>query len=516
MNVMMTLIVVSPALTTPLPADPVPKVTHYMIVVTGGELLAGAYADGHTYFLTRTLRPLGLECVGSMSIDDKHADVVAALGFATGHAELIIVTGGLGPTTNDITREALSEFTGVELKEHPDVLGAMARRFGTTPEQLGANLRRQTQVPVGGAYLKNANGTAIGLVFEAKGKVVVALPGPPRELQPMVRDELVPFLSRRFGTRLPGCALTLRFVGLGQSQIDQKLSDNVTMPPDVVVNSTFGGGRVDFTFSLPDDTPENRRRLEQLKKEIVKCLGDNIYGEGDTTLEEHVIELLRARDETLALVEIGSDGALIAALNGAAEAHEVVTGAYVAPTKAALERLLAGRDEPSTDITDIARRAAAITGSAWVLATGPVEQEEGRGRYLNVALRCSDGHVDTWREPVRGSAEMVGSRVSTYLLDQLRRRLRGDVSNATGLFGPLRLAGDSNDFAACFIIRMVRHAAAELSAVPASSSAGRFLSRNRRMSSAIEYRHGTSTSVMLVAKRMPKPSEMAMGIMNRA
>lgn len=420
--------VVSLAMTVPLlagssePARP-PQVTRYMVVVTGGELLAGAYADGHTHFLTRTLRPLGLECAGSMSVDDKQSDLIAALGFAASRADLILVTGGLGPTTNDITREALSEFTGVELKEHPDVLGAMARRFGTAPEKLGANLRRQTKVPVGGTYLKNANGTAVGLIFEAKGHVIVALPGPPRELQTMVRDELVPFLGRRFGTRLPGCSLTMRFVGLGQSQIDQKLADNVTMPGDVIVNSQFGGGRVDFTFSLPDDTPENRKRLEQLKQAIVKCLGANIYGDGDTTLEEHVIAQLKARHETLALVEIGSDGALIAALNGAADAHQVITGAYVAPSATALQRWLSGRDEPLS-VAYIAVRIAEVTGSAWVLVTGPVEQEEGRGRYLEVALRKADGAVHNWRQPVEGSAEMVGSRVSTYLLDQLRRRLR--------------------------------------------------------------------------------------------
>jgi nicotinamide-nucleotide amidase len=263
----------------------------------------------------------------------------------------------------------------------------------------------------------------------------------------MVRDELVPFLSRRFGTRLPGCALTLRFVGLGQSQIDQKLSDNVTMPTGVIVNSAFGGGRVDFTFSLPDDTPENRQRLDQLKQAIVKCLGDNIYGQGDTTLEEHIIELLKARGETLALVEIGSDGALIAALNGAAGAHQVITGAYVAPTEATLHRFLLGPTASpwagTTDPAEIARLAVGATNSAWVLVTGPARQEEGQGRYLDVALRRSDGRVDHWRQSVRGSAEMVGSRVSTDLLDQLRRRLRDGVSDATGLRLPLDVIADA-------------------------------------------------------------------------
>ena len=124
--------------------------TRYMIVVTGGELLSGVYADGHTYFITRTLRPLGLQCVGSMSVDDKQADLKEALRYATDKAALVIVTGGLGPTENDITRETLSDFTGVTLKEHPEVLQNMARRFHVSPAQVRSNLRRQTQVPTQG------------------------------------------------------------------------------------------------------------------------------------------------------------------------------------------------------------------------------------------------------------------------------------------------------------------------------------------------------------------------------
>jgi nicotinamide-nucleotide amidase len=216
-----------------------------MIVITGDELLAGAYPDGHTFFLTRTLRPLGLQCVGSMFVDDNPADVKEALRFAAGKATLIIVTGGLGPTDNDITRAALRDFTGLTLREHPDVLAAMAQRFNTPVGELRANLRRQTQVPVQGTYLRNSNGTAVGLVFEQADRVIVALPGPPRELQPMVRDELIPYLSRRFGTRSPGASLTLRFVGLGQSQIDQTLKEHVPLPPDLTSSQFEAAG--DFT-----------------------------------------------------------------------------------------------------------------------------------------------------------------------------------------------------------------------------------------------------------------------------
>lgn len=413
------------------PARPAQQPTRYMIVITGGELLSGAYPDGHTYFITRTLHPLGLQCVGSMCVDDRQADIKEALRFASGKAALVIVTGGLGPTDNDITREALSDFTGIALKEHPDVLKDMARRFNTDPNNLRANLRRQTRVPVSGTYLKNSSGTAVGLVFEKPDLVIVALPGPPRELQPMVRDELVPYLSRRFGTRLPGASLTLRFVGLGQSEIDQRLKEHVTLPPDVVTSSQFQGGRVDFTFTLPDDTPENRARLQTLKNQIAKYLGDNMYGEGDVSLEQHIVNLLTARGERLALAEAGSGGHLAAALSDADNAGRVLQGAYMAPTVESLGRMLNVPDAAWTAGTPpgekaklLAAAAAKATGCQWVVATSEVSCDLSGAGYVEAALRRADGSVDSRKVQLRGSGELAMENLTTQLLDQLRRSLK--------------------------------------------------------------------------------------------
>jgi len=399
----------------------------YTIIVTGGELLAGAYADGHTFFLTRTLRPLGLECVGSMCVNDKQADVREALRFAAGKAALVIVTGGLGPTENDITREALRDFTGIALQEYPDVLAAMARRFNVPAGELRPNLRRQTQVPTRGTYLKNANGTAIGLVFETADKVIVALPGPPRELQPMVRDELVPYLSRRFGTRPPGSSLTLRFVGLGQSQIDQTLKDHVPLPPDVTTSSQFDGGRVDFTFSLPNDAAQDRARLQELKEGILKYLDDYVYADDEmTSLEEHIVKLLEAHRMTLSLAEVGSGGALAAALHGATGAERVLRGAYLAPSREKLERLLAiRREQPEGSTPDqMAAMVAATTGSAWAIVVGEIQRDERGTSFVEVTFRSPAGRTESRQVRLSGTGESARSRLVTELLDQLRRRFR--------------------------------------------------------------------------------------------
>jgi len=408
-----------------------PEPVRYVIIITGDELLAGAYPDGHMFFLTRTLRPLGLKCVGSLFVDDSRSEVQEALRFATGKAGLILVTGGLGPTDNDITREALRDFTGIELREDPEILAGMARRFQTPVDRLRANLRRQTQVPVRGTYLKNANGTAVGLVFETPERVIVALPGPPRELQPMVREELVPYLSRRFGTRPPGAALTLRFVGLGQSQIDQTLKEHVPLPADILTSSQFDGGRVDFTFSLPSDTPADRARLQALKTQILKYLSDSIYAEEETTsLEEAVVRLLAGRGETLALAEIGSGGALAAALNGAPGAPRVLTGAHIAPNEERLRKLL-GLREPSPDsgasaatpVAQFARAAAAEAGSSWAIAVGASGDGTG-GPAVEVAFRRPDGGVESRSIRAPGADPAARARLVTEVLDQLRRQLR--------------------------------------------------------------------------------------------
>ncbi|MBP7051239.1 MAG: CinA family protein [Phycisphaerae bacterium] len=414
-----------------LPQESVAPPVRYMVVVTGGELLAGAYADGHTFFLTRTLRPLGLQCIGSMAVDDRAADLKDALRFAADRAGLVIVTGGLGPTDNDITRETLRDFTGIALREHPDVLVAMARRFNVPPDQLRTNLRRQTHTPERGTYLKNAGGTAVGLVFEMDDRVVVALPGPPRELQPMVRDELVPYLSRRFGVRPPGASITLRFVGLGQSQIDQTLKDHVPLPDDVTTGSQFEGGRVDFTFSLPQDTPEDRARLAELGDKIAQHLGAFLFARDATTsLETCVMQLLEMRGETIALAEVGTGGALAAALNGAQGTHEVLIGAYIAPTTERLHQMLGGPRRPgetaahTDDVERLAQEAAAIAGSRWVVATGESLRDAMGNCLVPVVFRSPDGRVESRQIPVSGTADAARARLVTELLDQLRCKLR--------------------------------------------------------------------------------------------
>jgi nicotinamide-nucleotide amidase len=389
----------------------------YALVITGEELLRGVFPDAHTVFITRTLHAHGCHCIGSTTVDDKVADIQEAVRAASQKVPLVIVTGGLGPTVNDVTRDALAELTDIKLQEQPDVLVAMEKRLKTPRDQIRPNLRKQTTVPTRGAYLKSAAGTAVGLVFEWGDKVVVALPGPPRELQPMVKNELVPYLRQKFGVRSPGSSITLRFVGIGQSLIDQTMSQHVPMLPDVIVGSQFEGGRVDFEFMLPGNGSEPEARLKRLAAQIREHLGDYIYAEDETTLEQQVARMLLARGAKLTLVEIGSGGRLAASLAGLAETARLLKGAHVAPGEEAMQTLLKSNGRELKSL-------AQATGGDWAIITGAVTTDAAGARSCNVLFRLGGDRWESVRVPVQGSGETSQAGLVTQIWDRLRRLLK--------------------------------------------------------------------------------------------
>jgi len=399
--------------------------TPYMVIVTGEELLTGVYADGHTQFLTRTLHPLGLTCVGSISVDDKSPDMHAALTFAARRAELILVTGGLGPTAGDITREVLAEFSGIPLAENGQVVAELARRFGTSPEKLRANVRRQARVPTSGTTLKNAKGSAVGLVFEKDQQTLVALPGPPHELQPMVRNALVPYLTRRYGTRTPGASLTLRFVGLGQSRIAQVLADHIPLDSQTHVTSQFQEGRVDFTFTRNGHTPADQAALTEIEQGLRRYVGESIYAQGETSLEEEIIQRLRMRNQFLTVAEVGSGGSVAAALTRVPGAQAVLVGSYGAPSLDRLQVLLGGPLSvpagPEKPLIAVLAERVVRSDREWGLVVGEIKPRTDTPGSLQVAILKPQAFVTVHTLPWQDASGSARTRLVTRLLDLLRR-----------------------------------------------------------------------------------------------
>lgn len=400
--------------------------TEYVVVVTGRELLEGAYADAHTQFLARTLLPLGGRCVGSVTVTDDERAMLRALEYASQRSRIVIVTGGLGPTGDDITRQTLAKYTGIPLRESSQVIDEYRRRYGD--RVFRPSLRRQAQVPSRGAYLKNRVGSAVGLVFDDGQRVVVALPGPPRELRPMVREQLIPFLARRFGIQSSVESVTLRFVGIGESSIQSVIDEHVNLPPEVRVASTFEAGRVDLTFYGHSGLPGIRENLPALRDRMLEHLGQHVYSVDGSTLEETILRRLADRKATLAVAEVATGGGLSSRLTGSPSASSVLFGSYVAATNAGIKALLASEGsensgpalEGNEAVLDLARKVAGDRRDRWVLL---VSQLEG-GDANRVTLCAGSRALGFGVEPVRFRTGRSGrERLVTRALDFLRRRL---------------------------------------------------------------------------------------------
>ena len=400
--------------------------TEFVVVVTGRELLEGAYADAHTQFLARTLLPLGGRCAGSVTVTDDEEEMLRALEYASRRSRIVIVTGGLGPTGDDITRQTLAEYTGIPLQESPQVIQEYRRRYGD--RVFRPSLRRQAQVPSRGAYLKNRVGSAVGLVFDDGQQVVVALPGPPRELRPMVREQLIPFLARRFGIQAAVESVTLRFVGIGESSIQSVIDKHVNLPSGVRVASTFEAGRVDLTFYGHSGLPGIRKSLLGLRDRMLEQLGQHVYSVGGSTLEETILRLLADRKATLAVAEVATGGGLSSRLTGTPSAPSVLFGSYVAATNAGIKGLLATEGpeasgqvlEGNEAILDLARKVASDQRDRWVLLVSQLEEGDADRVTLCAGSRAHGFAVESvgFRTGRSGRERLI-----TRALDFLRRRL---------------------------------------------------------------------------------------------
>ncbi|MHC4355223.1 MAG: CinA family protein, partial [Planctomycetota bacterium] len=209
---------------------------------------------------------------------------------------------------------------------------------------------------------------------------------------------------------------------------DQTLKEHVPLTSDIMVSSQFDGSRVDFTFSLPGDTPQDQTRLEKLKATILEHLGNNVYANGEMSLEQRIVELLADRNMTLGLAEVASGGSLAAALSGADGAQQVMAGAYVAPKAEKLRRLLDIGDDDhgkshKQEAESLAEAAATATASQWAIAIGEPWKDDRGTDYVDVAFRRPDGRIESRRMRFRGAGDVARSRLSTQLLDQLRRKL---------------------------------------------------------------------------------------------
>ncbi len=346
------------------------------VLATGTELLSGDVVDTNSARIARALQPLSIPLVQITAVGDDRPRMVAAIRAALARSDILFISGGLGPTVDDVTREAVAEALERPLVFDPELFEAIRARFQASGIPMPENTRRQAFRPQGAQPIPNPVGTAPGFRIEEGGRVLIALPGVPRELERMLEESVIPYLRSRFPPAEAMVWRVVRTIGLGESIIDEQLRDLLEAEnPQIGLNAH--PGMVDIRICARGATPEEAAaRAAAVVGIIRERLRWAVYGEGTRTPEEAVIAALRARGATLATLERGTLGLLGGRLAAAdPESHVFRIGEVRARLAAA----------PEHAAEAIRRQAGTTVGvSAEVLPSG-------EGFQIIVALAAPDG-----------------------------------------------------------------------------------------------------------------------------
>ena len=280
------------------------------MIAIGSELLTPFFQDTNSLFLTERLNDLGLEVSSKTIIGDEWSDLVLCLKESLSRADLIFAMGGLGPTKDDRTREALAHVLGRKLVFKKEILEKIQERFRQRGLPMPSSNRKQAFLIEGATALENRNGTAPGIWLEKGQKKIVILPGPPHELKPMFEEFVWPRLQelkREYRARK-----VLKIVGLSESKIERLISDLYPRSPDPRVTTLAYLGQIEIhlTSYSRENQDKAERKILRLEEKILERLKDNIFSTSGEELEKVVGKLLREKKKSLAVAESCSGGFL--------------------------------------------------------------------------------------------------------------------------------------------------------------------------------------------------------------
>lgn len=292
------------------------------ILAVGSELLLGQIANTNAQYISQRLSQLGINVYYHTVVGDNRKRMLEALKIASSRADIIITTGGLGPTLDDITKETVAEYLGLPLVLHQPSVDAIKEYFRSRNRICTQNNLKQAMFPEKAIVLKNSVGTAPGAIIEEDEKIYIILPGPPRELKPMFEKYVMPYLEGKSGEKI--FSRVLRIYGMGESMVEEKVRDLLEKQqnPTIAPLASFGEVTLRLTVKCKRDQ-DPWPLIKPLEDEIRRRLGDAIYGVDDDTLESVVVDLLKKNDCTLATAESCTGGLIANRITNVPGASEV-------------------------------------------------------------------------------------------------------------------------------------------------------------------------------------------------
>ena len=404
------------------------------IVTSGTEILLGDIVDTNAAWIAQQLREAGVNLFYKSTVGDNEPRLRGVIELGMTRSDVIIITGGLGPTVDDITRDAIANATGCPLELHDDALATLQARFARFGATMTDNNRQQALIPHGAILIENPVGTAPGFIVETERCAVIALPGVPREMKQLMADTVLPYLRTRLGSAAVIRRRILRTFGIGESTIDHRLGEMLRRN-NPTVGLAAQTGQCDIRIAArAEDAATAEALLDAIEAEVRREVGDFIYSTTPgESYESVLVRRLQAAGVTLALLETNTRGALAARLTAAAPEYNPLLKQVVIDVDA-LPAML-GMAAPATPEAE-AHQTLASQSASWlrtvsgatlgIALVGTSGADEGVfGRASGATwLALDDGaQVATTHIAFGGQDDYTHVRIGNQVLAVLRRWL---------------------------------------------------------------------------------------------
>lgn len=404
------------------------------IMAVGTELLLGDIVNTNAQFIARELAALGISVYYQSVVGDNSERLLSAIDHAFEEADVIITTGGLGPTKDDLTKEIASQYFGKSLRVHEESLKYIEDYFMSMGRIMTDSNKKQACFPEGAIILKNNNGTAPGCIIEEDNKIIIMLPGPPREMIPMFKESIIPYL-RKFSDEVL-FSKVLRISGMGESEMEEKVRHIIESQNNPTVAPYAKDNEVILRITAKAASNEEAEKLiEPVEKDIRDILGGHVYGVNDCSLEDVVAELLIQKELTISTAESCTGGLIAGTLINYPGISSVLSHGIVTYSNEAKMQLLGVKQQTLDKFGAVSEETARemveglikLTGTRVGISVTGIAGPGGGTDEKPVGLVYSalyiNGNIMVRRFNFSGNRQKIRNRTVISVLDWLRREI---------------------------------------------------------------------------------------------